>query len=212
MRFFFLFFILLFSSLFSVSAQKITQTERDSVKNLLDKMKETDQKYRWQLMFGELNSLKVDSFKSLPDSIRLIRIKLAMNNKIGFSKKIRDSIQSIQNSFDSINKSAFIKIVKQYGFPNYKKFRSETSNWITLHFVSKTDFDTFFTLFETELHKKNMPPKIFASWYDRCQVVIGKKQFYGEYNKTYPCVENLIETNQARIKIGLKRIKINRCM
>ena len=90
------------------SGQKPTKLQRDSVKLVLDKMGEDDQKYRWQLMLGELDPNKLDSLKNLPNDIMWDRINNAVRNKIGFGKVVTDSIWKLQNEIDSINRLRFI--------------------------------------------------------------------------------------------------------
>jgi hypothetical protein len=191
--------------------QKPTKHQLDSIKLVLDKMDEDDQKYRWQLMLGELDPNKIDSLKNLPSDRMLDRINNAMRYKIGFGKVIADSLLTLQNEIDSINRLRFIEIVLKFGYPSFKRTGSSASGIITIHLVSESDFNNFLTLFKSELLKGNMPATEFAAWYDRCQIFMNRKQFYGEYDQEYPCVADLNVTNNERKKIGLKRLKNNNC-
>ena len=193
------------------SGQKLTKFQRDSVKLVLDKMGEEDQKYRGQLMLGELDSHKLDSLKNLPNDKLRDRINNAMSHKIGFGKVVADSIWRLQNEIDSINRLKFIEIVLKYGYPSFQRTRSSASGYITIHLVGEEDFCNLLTIFKSELLKGNMPATVYAAWYDRCQIFMNSKQFFGEYDQNYPCVADLIVTNNERKKIGLKRLKNNNC-
>lgn len=193
------------------SGQKPTKLQRDSVKLVLDKMGEDDQKYRWQLMLGELDPNKLDSLKNLPNDIMWDRINNAVRNKIGFGKVVADSIWKLQNEIDSINRLRFIEIVLKYGYPSFKRTGSSASKYINIHLVGEEDFNNLHTIFKSELLKGNMPATEYATWFDRCQIIMKRKQFYGEYDQKYPCVEDLKVTNNERKKIGLKRLKNNNC-
>ena len=193
------------------SGQKLTKFQRDSVKLVLEMMIEDDQKYRWQLMLGELDPYKLDSLKKLPNDIMWDRINNAMRYKIGFGKVVADSIWKLQNKIDSINRLRFIEIVLKYGYPSFKRIGSSAGGLITIHLVGEEDFNNLLTIFKNELLKGNMPATDYAAWYDRCQIFMKRKQFYGEYDQKYPCVVDLNMTNIERKKIGLKRLKNNNC-
>ena len=134
-----------------------------------------------------------------------------MKNELGFNKSTKDSIWHLQNEIDSLNNLKFLSIIDKYGYPLSKRTGSTSSSYLSLHLVSETNFKLLESLFKTELNKKNMPAEEYAKWFDRCQIVMNKKQLYGEYDQQYPCVENIEITNAERKKIGLKKIKNNNC-
>lgn len=191
--------------------QKLPKNTRDSIKVELAQILEDDQRYRWQLMLGELDSTKLDSLKSLPDEIRWQRINRAISYKVGFGKVVADSLWQLQNNLDSLNKEKFIEIVKLHGYPSYKRTKAVGAGTILIHMVDSADFYKLLPLLSLELKKGNMPAYEYASWYDRCQLNLKRKQLYGAYDSQYPCVENLEDTNNERKKIGLKRLKVNNC-
>jgi hypothetical protein len=171
-------------------------------------MGEEDQKYRWQLMLGELDSHKLDSLKKLPSDIMVDRINNAMRYKIGFGKVVADSLWKLQNEIDSINRFRFIEIILKYGYPSFNRIGSSADGLIAIHMVGEKDFYDLHSIFKSELLKGNMPATYYAAWYDRCQIFMNKQQLYGEYDQKYPCVADLCVTNIERKKIGLKRLKI----
>jgi hypothetical protein len=201
--------ILFFSITLFVFGQHLSKNQKDSIRNVMNKIGEDDQKYRWQLMLGELDSIKLDSLKKLPDTVKWNRIKKVFNGEIVF--KSADSIWKLQNKIDSINILKFVEIINKYGYPSYKRIRSSTSEYLSLHMASSKEFDLYIQIFKEQLLKGNMPPNEFATWYDRCQLSMKKKQLYGEYDKRNPCLEDLLFTNSERKKIGLKKLKSNNC-
>ena len=191
--------------------QKLTSLQKDSIKQVMDNIGKEDQKYRWQLMLGELDSTKLDSLKKLPDQIKFDRMRKVMKNELGFNKSTKDSIWHLQNEIDSLNNLKFLSVIDKYGYPSFKRTGSTTSSTLILHLVSESNFKNLESLFKTELNKKNLPAVEYAKWFDRCQIVMNKKQLYGEYDQQYPCVENISNTNTEREKIGLKKLKNNNC-
>ena len=191
--------------------QKLTSLQKDSIKQVMDNIGKEDQKYRWQLMLGELDSTKLDSLKKLPDQIKFDRMRKVMKNELGFNKSTKDSIWHLQNEIDSLNNLKFLSVIEKYGYPSFKRTGSTTSSTLILHLVSESNFKNLESLFKTELNKKNLPAVEYAKWFDRCQIVMNKKQLYGEYDQQYPCVKNIKITNIERKKIGLKKLKNNNC-
>lgn len=84
-------------------------------------------------------------------------------------------------------------------------------NVMVIHYVGESDFIMFLPLFRKEIEVGNMPTYGYASWHDRFQLLAKKKQLYGEYSKKYTCVKDLDKTNFERKKIGLPRLKENKC-
>lgn len=191
--------------------QKLTKSQKDSIKLVMIKIGEDDQKYRWQMMLGELDPQKLDSLKKLPLDLRIERINRAMQGQVGFNNATRDSISKLQKRLDSENELKFIEIVMKYGYPSFKRVGSTTASYLILHLTGEIEFEKYLAIFRQQLVIGNMPPTDYASWYDRCQVIMQKKQLYGEYNRQFPCVENIDSTNIERKKIGLKKIKTNKC-
>ena len=203
--------ILLLSFFTIVYGQKLDKSTRILLKSKMDSISVDDQKYRLQLMLGELDKHKLDSLNKLPFNSFWDRVNKVGRKEVGFSRQISDSLWNIQNRLDSLNAIKFIEIINKYGYPSYKRTKSYTSSTISLHLIGKLYFDRLLPLFTSEQQKGNMPSDEFARWFDRNNLVSGKKQLFGEYNSKYPCVDNIIETNSERKKIGLKPLKKNNC-
>ena len=192
---------------FQSFAQKLSRNEKDSLKIVLDIMGEQDQKHRWEIMYGTNIQSEIDSINSLSieDKKRIVR----EHNKN--NKQQIDSLWKIQEKIDLENRDKLLEIIKIHGFPSPKRTKSNTTNYILLHFLSEEDFELLNPIFLDEIKKGNMPGEIYASWFDRILYVKGELQLYGEYLSNRPCLENLEKTNIARKKIGLKRLRKNNC-
>jgi len=192
---------------FQSFAQKLSRNEKYSLKIVLDIMGEQDQKHRWEIMYGTNIQSEIDSINSLSieDKKRIVR----EHNKN--NKQQIDSLWKIQEKIDLKNRDKLIEIIKIHGFPSPKRTKSNTTDYILLHFLSEEDFELLNPIFLDEIKKGNMPGEIYASWFDRILYVKGELQLYGEYLSNRPCVENLEKTNMARKKIGLKRLRKNKC-
>ena len=192
---------------FQSFAQKLSRNEKDSLKIVLDIMGEQDQKHRWEIMYGTNIQSEIDSINSLSIEDKK-RIVLEHNKN---NKQQIDSLLKIQEKIDLENRDKLIEIIKIHGFPSPKRTKSNTTNYILLHFLSEEDFELLNPIFLDEIKKGNMPGEIYASWFDRILYVKGELQLYGEYLSNRPCIENLEKTNMARKKIGLKRLRKNKC-
>lgn len=196
--------------------QELTQAQMDSIKTVLDKMSEEDQRPRLQLTFGELDMKKIDSIdKALSSKEEFDLYNKVMKGEVGFSKAVRDSLLREENRIDSLNKTKLLEIIRQYGFPSFKRVGTTAGDFMTIHMLGKENFDELLPIFQKEVEKGNMSGHYYASWNDRCQIVMNKKQLYGEYDQKNICVENLKETNKERKKIGLlpyDKSKENKCI
>ena len=156
--------------------------------------------------------MKIDSIERLPDTVMWMIIENANYRNGGFSKTIRDSLWDLQTKLDSLNMLTFLYIIKNYGYPSYDRVGSLGAHYLTFHLVRPQQFEILLPVLKNELKRGNLSPSEYACWYDRCQLSMeGKKQLYGEYDREYPCVEDLKETNKARRKIGLYKLTENKC-
>ena len=206
-----IFYFILFIVPFLGNAQKLDKESRKYLKHRLDSMIKEDQKYRWQIAFREFDQSIIDSLKKLPHQEMFQRINSANAGLIGFNSRAKDSLQNLQDNIYSLNYFFFVDIIKEYGYPSYKRTRSYASNTLRLHYVNANQFKELSPIYRMELDKGNLSSEEFASWYDSCLIRLRKKQMYGEFEKKYPCVLNIKETNIERIKIGLKPLKENNC-
>jgi hypothetical protein len=191
--------------------QTLSKSTQKKLRQKLELMSIDDQKYRWELMLGELDKHKLDSLKNLAKPEFWSRVKKVQLHEVGFNKSTYDSLWTLQNTLDSINIEKFTKIINDYGYPSLERTNSLVASVISIHLIGENKFVKFLPIFRNELKKGNMPPSEFAEWYDRNQLDQNKKQLYGAYDIMNPCVENLETTNIERAKIGLSAINENNC-
>jgi hypothetical protein len=191
--------------------QKLSKSTQKKLRQKLELMSIDDQKYRWELMLGELDKHKLDSLKNLTKPEFWTRVNKVQLHEVGLNKSTYDSLWTLQNALDSINIEKFTKIIFDYGYPSFERTNSLFASVISIHLIGENKFTKFLTIFRDELKKGNMPPSDYAEWYDRNQLDQNKKQLYGAYDIMHPCVENLEITNIERVKIGLSPIKENNC-
>lgn len=163
-----------------------------------------DQRPRLQLSFGELDMKKIDSLdKLLSVKEEFERQRKVMKGEVGFGKVVRDSLLRDEQRIDSLNKITLLVLIDKYGFPSFKRVGTTSGDFMTIHMMGEKDFNQLLPVFKEELKKGNMSGHTYASWYDRNQLFMDKKQLYGEYDSKNICVEDLKQTNKERKKIGL---------
>jgi hypothetical protein len=151
----------------------------------------------------------LDSLKNLSQSEFWTRVNKVQLNEVGLNKSTNDSLWILQHNLDSINAEKFKKIIVDYGYPSPERTHSMVARVILIHLISENYFTKFLPLFKEELIKGNMPPSDYAEWYDRNQLAQNKKQLYGAYDPTQPCIGNNETTNIERAKIGLYPLNLN---
>ena len=117
------------------------------------------------------------------------------------------------SKLDSINFMKLVNIVKIYGFPNenllgHKNMNTEcvsaTAVCILLHnphFLVNNKY--YFDIFLEEVNKGNLERNTFATILDKYYWSKNKgKVLYGS-QFGMPCIETKVETNKARLEIGL---------
>jgi hypothetical protein len=204
--------ILLFLFCFSAAVgQELTIEQKDSIKTILDKIVENDQKYR--LLLPDFDKAQQDSIDKLPVTTEGgMKVKVIKGEEWGYDKKLNDSLWQIINEIDSLNKQTFLLLIKKYGYPSYRRVGTTACGILTIHMMGEKDFNELLPVFQQELKKGNMTANDYANWHDRHQLFMGKKKLYGVYDPDYPCVESVKKTNKERKKIGIHKLyKENRC-
>lgn len=205
-------FLLLFLCFtMGVYGQKLDKQTRNYLKAKLDTLKGLDQKYRWQLTFWETDTKRIDSLRKLSPEEIILWTTIKKERITPDQIKVLDSLDKLQERLDSLNAISLLKIIEKYGYPSYKRTGSRVTTLLILHLTGEWYYQYLTPLFFVELQKGTMPPDEFARWFDRNQLMMKKKQLYGEYNNQFPCVEDLAKTNIERKKIGLKPLKKNKC-
>lgn len=209
--------IFLFLSQYFLLAQinktiKVDKKTKEAVRAELKDMIDTDQKYRWMIMYGETDQSKLDSLMELPDNIRFQIFKNHGTPKYGLSQPTLDSLWVLQNEIDSINLIRLERIISEYGWPDEKRFGKNDAYIMLIH----TDSETVFGMEElllNEVKAKRLDSYEFAKLWDRKLIDVDKKQkygtvfFYGKKGEILPpVVENNDSANIARKSIGLNNL------
>jgi hypothetical protein len=169
-----------------------------------------DQKYRWQLMYGESNETKLDSLKKLPDSIRYAIFAKMFTKQYGLTKKQSDSIWILQNHLDSLNEIRLSQIIDSFGWPSAKLIGPNDADVLPLHFSKEFKSKYYPTLFQAA-KDKDIAADVVAQMYDRLMIDLKKQQVYGSFEvvdsitgkKSPPMIDDINLTNKMRHEIGL---------
>jgi len=185
---------------------KPSKSQEDSLRNEIKTMLTDDQKYRWMLMFGELDAQKLAELRKLPDAEQFKRMRDVQRNKVGLTQAQKDSVGALQDALDLASFTKLTGIIRSFGFPNGYVEAYEAST-ILLHTPPARLTSEYFAMLMDEVKAGNLPAKEYAIVYDRSLVEQNHPPLYGEYGTDKPV--NIEETNKARAEIGLKKYKDN---
>ncbi len=217
MKFHLLPFALLLFSFASVAQQTghlpVTKTIKDSLKKELQAMGVEDQRYRWQLMYGELDPQKLAELRSQPTDSQNRRMSNVMKGRVGITRAQKDSLWAYQGAIDSANFIRLSGIIKKYGFP--KKYIDEWKVATILLHNSPLMSDDFFMVLKGEVLAGNLSAMEYAKMHDRVRSDRHLPQLYcvseqwDTVTKTAKIATpiNPEATNKARKEIGLKKWK-----
>ncbi|MFI5195454.1 MAG: hypothetical protein ACHQD8_00055 [Chitinophagales bacterium] len=192
----------------------LTKHLKDSLRKEVETMLVNDQKYRWMLMFGELDEKKLAEMRKLPEGDQWKRMKQVQDNKVGISEHQKDSLWQLQGAIDSVNFIKMSGIVRRYGFPK-KYVEVYKASAIFLHSPVQFLTDDFFKVLMQEVKNNNMPGLEYATIYDKAQLNNKLPELYYVCEHYDPTTKtshirqpkDLEATNRAREEIGLKKIK-----
>lgn len=192
-----------------VKHPKLTSHQKDSLKKEIKAMMAEDQKYRWMVMLGEMDSAKLAGFRMMPEKDKWQRMKDVRMNKTGISKNQKDSLDNLQQHIDTANIRKIIAIIDSYGFPSYIEPWEVTTFF--LHLPELLD-DSHINMLKDLIKKGKVSAEEFAMIYDRRRTGKNLPELYyvqphldtitGKYIYLKPL--NLAETNKARAEIGMK--------
>ena len=193
---------------------KLSKHEKDSLHNEIETMLANDQKYRWMIMYGELDGQKLEAFKKMDEAAKWQRMTDVQKDKIGISKTQKDSLWQLQSQIDSVNFLKLSGIITKYGFP-HKYVEEYKATSILLHADPQLMTDNFFRMLIAEVKFGNLSPIGYAGVYDRVQLDRKLPELYYVSNyydsttgtsKPKPPLD-LDKTNKAREEIGLGKYK-----
>ncbi len=193
---------------------KLSKHEKDSLRNEIETMLANDQKYRWMIMYGELDEQKLADFKKMDEAAKWQRMKDVLKDKVGISKAQKDSLWKFQSQIDSINFLELSAIITKYGFP-HKYIEEYKATSMLLHADPQLTTDDFFNMLKGEVKCGNLSPMEYAGVYDRIQLDRKLPELYyvSDYydtatGKSKPKTPiDLDKTNKAREEIGLEKYK-----
>jgi len=189
---------------------KLTRHQKDSLKQEIKAMAAEDQKYRWMVMFGEMDSAKLAGLRQMPEKDKWQRMKDVLANKTGISRIQKDSLNNLQQHIDTTNMRKIIAIINNNGFPTY------IEPWeVTIFFLHLPELldDGHINMLKELTKKGKVSAEEFALIYDRRQIGKHLPELYCVAphldtvtgKSAYSIPLNLDETNKARAEIGMKK-------
>ena len=173
-----------------------------------------DQKYRWEIQFGETDESKLAELRKMSEPDQFRRMKDVQDGKVGVSERVKDSLWQIQAVIDSANFIKMKGIIYTYGYPK-KYIEAYKVSTIFLHASPHWMTVDFFKALKEEVMNGNMPGLEYAEIYDRQQLdnklpelyYVGKH--FDRKTNTFAIARprDIAATNQARAEIGLKKLK-----
>ena len=190
---------------------------KDSLRTEIEIMFTNDQKYRWMLSFGELDTQKVAAWRVKSDSAKVERMKLVMKHKAGADPAKLDSVARLQDHIDSANFYTLMAIIKNYGFP-HRYIAAYKVSIILQHAADGLKDDNFFKILKDEVLDGHMPAGEYANLYDKVQLdqrlppLYHVIQYYDKQHdqNPYGTPIDLDKTNKAREEIGIPKFKVGK--
>ncbi len=197
-----------------VTHVKPSKSQRDSLRNELEAMLANDQKYRWMIMYGELDEKKLAEYKQMDEAQKFKRMTDVQDGKVGITQAQKDSLWRLQSPIDSRNFITVMAITKRFGFPN-KYIEPYKVSTMIQHSPQMMN-DKIFNELMGEVDNGNLPGFEYANIYDTYRMGKHLPPLYyteeafdevaGESKDVIPA--NIDETNKARKAIGLKPLKV----
>lgn len=188
----------------------------DKIKIAIDSMVRLDQLYRQEMAWSELDKKKIDSLNNMSRKKQLSYFIKKDNNAIKYDKVAIDSVINLQNNIDYNNRKLLREITLLCGWPNKKEVKNNRADLLLYHVPDDWIIEMFPKLKE-EVLKGNMKPLTLANIYDKMLNRNNKDMLYhtllfiDDDNKvTYSSPKELEKTNNARVEIGLKPIRLKK--
>jgi hypothetical protein len=123
-----------------------------------------DQKYRWMIMYGELDEKKLAEYKQMDEAEKFKRMTDVQDGKVGITQAQKDSLWRLQSPIDSSNFITVMAITKRFGFPN-KYIEPYKVTTMVAHSPEMMN-DTIFKELMEEVEMGNLPGFEYANIYD----------------------------------------------
>ncbi len=202
-------FVVVHTSSAQTSHQPLTEFERDSLKKEVATILTTDQRYRWMILFGEIDEKKVQAYRKLEQNLQVERMMEVQHNHAGISTAAKDSLWTLQQQLDTMNLLKLAGIIAAHGFPG-DYIRTEDLSIILMHSPRLPVINDVLSMLLEEVKLQHMPAMEYALLYDKVQLARKLPQLYfaagqaqngmtsGLANPT-----DLDATNRARKELGL---------
>lgn len=196
-----------------ISHLPLSDSLKLSIVNQFKEMASLDQQNRSFLDIGTLDEGLIDSVKTLS---KLDQIRFSSTYPSTLSSNQIDSLERQQIEIDLENTSKLVEIIKAYGWISKTKLDSVFDPMQFLFHTPRLTIEPITKLLFQEVTYGRMPPISYATYVDNMRKkAFGKNQLYGTGDEfdaesrtiVPPYIENIEETNQARIAIGLPKLK-----
>jgi hypothetical protein len=207
----------------SNSKKTISDDEAAFLKTTIEKIQESDQKYRNYLSAETTDDkliAKIDSVYEAGGINAYFSFKKSLNLKLDGA--VKDSLWQLQHAIDLQNHLTLKGIIDTYGFLTKALLEDNFHVQLLLLLHPPKDWDVemylqeYSALLREEVQAGRMPAITYATFYDNIKgKILGEPQLYGTNqqfdpatNKVLPPqIVNLEQSNKARKAIGLPELK-----
>lgn len=207
------------STIGCATTQAIDETiecDPDAYRAVLDEIIESDQRYRTQISWGTTDADEIARLKALPDEEQMNENIQRKREGIKLDKELEDTLWAKQIEIDRANTKRLMRWIEECGWPSEEQLGEGTPSMVpVLIHMQMDDAAWVLPILREEVLNGRMPPRPYASIYDRKQQHEGNPQLYGMMqafdSKTRtilaPAIHDLDATNKARAEIGMDPIE-----
>ncbi len=211
--------VLIVSMIGCATIQAIDETvgcHPDAYRAVLDKIIESDQRYRTQISWATTDAEEISRLDSLPNDEQMAEHVRRNQEGIKLDKVLEDALWVKQIEIDRANTKRLMRWIEECGWPSEERLGEGTPSMVpVLIHMQMEDAAWVLPILREEVLNGRMPPRPYASIYDRKQQHEGNPQLYGMIqafdSKTRtilaPAVHDLTATNSARAEIGMDPIE-----
>lgn len=192
------------------------ECDTESYRAVLDEIIESDQRYRTQISWGTTDADEIARLKSLPEDEQMAELVRRNKEGVTLDKALEERLWAKQIEIDRANTKRLMRWIEQCGWPSEDRFGEGTPSMVpVLIHMQMEEAEWVLPILRDEVLNGRMPPRPYASIYDRKQQHEGKPQLYGMMqaydSKTRtvlaPAIHDLDATNSARAEIGMDPIE-----
>ena len=178
-------------------------------------MLRTDQLHRSAISWGTTDKAELDRLSSLPDNEQMVEYARRTRAGIRLDAEVEKALWEKQIAIDRANGDELMAWVRACGWPTRELLGEDAPSVIPILIHMPMDQAAWvLPVLKKEVLAGRMPPKPYATIYDRKQQHDGTPQLYGmvqafdAQTRTVlsPAIVDLDATNRARAEIGLDPI------